>query len=256
MAASAADGRRRNLEARLVSLPLGPARPYVYAGVTEVYSRVRGGRTSYSQYAEDLLVMDFFAGAVPASHRPDPGFYVDIGAYHPRFISNTHALSRAGWHGLVVDVDQTKLDRFSTRKNCTPVCCVVSDHEGTIDFYKFRRMWSEIDTLDATQAEKYREEFGIEYDVVALPTKPLPTIFEENGVRHIDFLNVDIEGHDLAALKTLDFERWRPTLLCVEDHANSFVKPSDLDRFLDDREYLIYAHVGVSKLYADRRIFV
>lgn len=44
----------------LVSLPLGRARSVVYAGVTELYSRIRAGRTSYSQFAEDLLVIDFF----------------------------------------------------------------------------------------------------------------------------------------------------------------------------------------------------
>jgi FkbM family methyltransferase len=227
----------------------------VYAGITEIYGRVRGGRRSWSQYAEDLLVLDFFEKVLPEAQRPSPGFYVDIGAYHPRFISNTHALAQAGWHGLVVDVDQAKLDRFATRKHCTGVCCVVSDHEGTIEFYKFRRLWSEIDTLDHAQADKYREEFGIEYDVVTLPTKTLPAILDENHIGRIDFMNIDIEGFDLAAVKTLGLDQRRPTLLCVEDHAHSFVEPSELDRFMASHDYLVYAHVGVSKLYADKRAF-
>ena len=53
-------------------------------------------RQSYSQNGEDRALLDLF----PADFK---GLYVDLGANHPYFISNTHLLYTRGWHGLCVD---------------------------------------------------------------------------------------------------------------------------------------------------------
>jgi FkbM family methyltransferase len=39
---------------------------------------------------------------------------------------------------------------------------------------------------------------------------------EQNGVEKIDFLSMDIEGHEPAALAGFDIERFAPELVCIE----------------------------------------
>ena len=42
----------------------------------------------------------------------------------------------------------------------------------------------------------------------------------------IDFLNIDIEGADFEALKSLDFDIYRPKLICIEIDAKEILNSS------------------------------
>ena len=49
--------------------------------------------------------------------------------------------------------------------------------------------------------------------------------------KQIDFLDIDIEGADLEALKFLDFSRYSPKLICVEIlHEKMFTSSNDIDK--------------------------
>lgn len=50
----------------------------------------------YSQEGEDVILARMF-------EHQSPGFYVDIGAHHPRRFSNTRLLAEKGWTGINVD---------------------------------------------------------------------------------------------------------------------------------------------------------
>ena len=52
--------------------------------------------------------------------------------------------------------------------------------------------------------------------VVEVETSTLDTLLERQGVEKIDFLSMDIEGAELAALKGFDIKRFRPDLCCIE----------------------------------------
>ncbi len=60
-------------------------------------------KKSYSQFGEDLIINNFFKKL-----KYKTGFFVDIGAYHPSFISNTKILRNKGWNGAYVEADKTK----------------------------------------------------------------------------------------------------------------------------------------------------
>src|SRR5690606_12961206 len=63
------------------------------------------GHRTYSQYAEDIFITNFF-------RNEKRGRWLDIGAFHPRVSSNTHLLRKHGWSGINVDVDPTKTALF------------------------------------------------------------------------------------------------------------------------------------------------
>jgi hypothetical protein len=57
---------------------------------------------------------------------------------------------------------------------------------------------------------------------IMVPTRTLDSILEEAGApTPIDFLSIDVEGHEVEALSGFDFARWQPYLLLVEDHVGS-----------------------------------
>jgi hypothetical protein len=53
-------------------------------------------RSSWSQEGEDLILARIFGD------KPD-GFYVDVGAHHPKRFSNTYYFYRRGWRGINID---------------------------------------------------------------------------------------------------------------------------------------------------------
>ena len=58
---------------------------------------------SFSQKGEDLLSVAYFA-----KRGIKQGVYLDIGCFHPVWISNTHLLHKQGWLGHAVDIDDFK----------------------------------------------------------------------------------------------------------------------------------------------------
>jgi hypothetical protein len=48
---------------------------------------------SYSQEGEDMILQRMFG-------EKKHGFYVDVGAHHPRRFSNTYSFYRRGWSGI------------------------------------------------------------------------------------------------------------------------------------------------------------
>ena len=44
------------------------------------------------------------------------------------------------------------------------------------------------------------------------------------GIRHIDVLNIDVEGAELEILKTFDFQYFSPSVIAVEIHGNDIQK--------------------------------
>jgi hypothetical protein len=41
-------------------------------------------------------------------------------------------------------------------------------------------------------------------------------LLQKHQVDHVDFVNIDVEGRDHEVFFSIDFERWRPSVMCVE----------------------------------------
>ena len=84
---------------------------------------------------------------------------------------------------------------------------------------------------------------------------PFNALMDRHGVDHIDYLNVDVEGCDWEIIRSIDFDRFRPELLCVEVTALSNVENTALDELLTDQDYVYLQHLGIhSHIYASGRV--
>src|ERR1700690_3428270 len=92
----------------------------------DVYSQ-----KSYSQEGEDLL-LDRFVAHIPS------GFYVDVGAHHPKRVSNTYLLKCKGWHGLNIDANPGSMRLFKQiRPRDINVEAAVSSTPQELTYYSF-----------------------------------------------------------------------------------------------------------------------
>ena len=55
-----------------------------------------------------------------------------------------------------------------------------------------------------------------DFKIKKIKSKTLDDILKENSLFKIDFLNIDIEGHELEVLRSLDFRKFNINTICVE----------------------------------------
>jgi len=158
---------------------------------------------SWSQCGEDLALVTLLR----ATSRP--GVYVDVGAHHPDRFSVTRALYELGWTGVNVDADESVEDEFRRRRPKDKFIHGAVGTNSVYKFYKFRE--KAISTVNESWKEKYSDA-GLEVDKVeSVSGVSLRSIFESLG-SPVDLLNVDIEGADLDAIKSLELDLLSPNL--------------------------------------------
>ncbi len=169
------------------------------------------GLTSYSQEGEDMVLRRFVGDKLN-------GFYVDIGAHHPKRFSNTYYFYKLGWRGINVDADPLLIKEFdSTRPDDINIACGVGNSNEELTFYVFDE--PAINTFDSALAQERVAKHG--YRIVReekIAIKKLDLILNEflpTGQK-IDFMSVDVEGKDLEVLKSNNWLKYRPRFLLVE----------------------------------------
>lgn len=166
-------------------------------------------KLSYSQAGEDLVLNSLLL-------EKEKGFYVDIGAYHPVFLSNTHLFYKKGWTGIQVEPNRERAKLFKEkRKKTLTLELGVGPDNTEIDFYVFKE-----DTLCTFSKESADLHCKLGHTLLRtekVKVVPLKEIFDEYVKnKQIDFMSVDVEGYDLEVLKTNDWDMFRPTFIILE----------------------------------------
>ncbi len=195
-------------------------------------------KSHYSQFGEDLIIEKYFE-----EKEIYAGKYLDIGAFHPIWISNTYILSKKNWNGIVVDLDEEKLKLFKFFRKKDKIinkAVVASDFkENYIKYYKFNRFFSEINTVDKNFALAKSKETGFSFYEKKLEVVSINSLLDLLDNK-INFLNIDAEGIDEQLIFDLDFSKNKINLICLESHNSNF-KKTKVFKYLEDLNYhLIY----------------
>ena len=74
--------------------------------------------------------------------------------------------------------------------------------------------------------------------------------------KKIDFLNIDIEGHELEVLKTVDFSYFAIKVICVEiisTSENINKRENEIFKFLKKKGYKLKFKLGINYVFVKRR---
>lgn len=203
---------------------------------------------SWSQEGEDLVLKRIFEGQ-------SEGFYVDIGAHHPKRFSNTYLFYKMGWHGINIDAMPGSMLAFKRmRKRDINIEVGVGEKVSVMDYYMFNDP-----ALNGFSSElsKYREQTFSNYKVekiLKVPVVTLNSILKKHcSNRKIDFMSVDAEGFDLSVLRSNDWDQYRPKYLIVEiiDADLSNLHSTGIGEFLKEKGYVVYAKLVHSVIYYD-----
>ncbi len=164
----------------------------------------------YSVFAEEIIIRDFF------QDRKD-GFFVDVGAAWPVQGSNTYYLEKhLGWTGIGIDA----LSEFGPawkklRPDSKFLVFLVTDKSGGEGKF-FKSAGLGISSTDRKHASGQMFGVEVEPEEISVPKTTLNDLLDREGVTKVDLLSMDIEGHELQALRGFDLERFQPELLVIE----------------------------------------
>ncbi len=202
------------------------------------------GRLSFSQFGEDVIAGEFFS-------RGFKGYHVDVGAFHPMSLSNTYNFYRNGWRGLAIDANPDVAGLFARfRPQDVFVHSAVGRAKGLIEMALFAQGAF---NCSSDQIESVPEDVRQTMRLVQVPLNTLAAILAEQKVGEVDFLNVDCEGNDLNVLLSNDWSRWRPKVICVEDHAHDW-QQSETVRFLGSVGYTLKYRAVFSSIFINEQI--
>jgi FkbM family methyltransferase len=210
-------------------------------------------RLSYAQEGEDVLLDRLLA-------KQEKGFYVDVGAHHPKRFSNTHYFHMRGWRGINIEPNPTVHDLFrKMRSRDVNLQLGISDQPGELLYYEF-----DDPALNTFDEQLMRErESSTPYRVIAtrrIKVEPLAAVLAAHlpSGQSIDFLSVDVEGLDLNVLRSNDWERFRPRCV-VSEALNAGLAPAVLAgnpllAYMEAQQYSLTAKTCNSWFFLDVRM--
>lgn len=176
------------------------------------------------------LTRDFVLNAL---NRLGKVHYVHVGANDGRLDDPVFKIARANrWSGVLIEPNPLYFGRLDalhkTNARMTLVNCGVSERDGTMKLYHLSAeaeprypAWAPgCATLDRDRllAVLGPHSDTADADITGTPVRlrRLDAILAEHGVAATDLLVIDVEGHELSVLRSLDLTAIRPRLMVVE----------------------------------------
>jgi len=182
---------------------------------------------SYSQEGEDMILRRIFEGQ-------EHGFYVDVGAHHPRRFSNTNYFYRRGWHGINIEPNPDAIRAFqSDRPRDTNLAIGISNRAETLTYHLFNE--PALNTFDAALVKSRLANTPYRLvKTIDIPVDRLANVLKKHLpiAQKIDFFSIDVEGLDLAVLESNDWQMFRPKCVLAEALGNSLEETLRGDVFL------------------------
>lgn len=182
---------------------------------------------------EDLFILQIFKNL-------DNGLYVDAGSYHPLHLSNTYLLYKKGWRGINIDLSEYTIKLFEhLRPDDVNINSAVTNFDGQVKFY-YQKKISQLTSIKKDTALKRMQGRIKEKEINAFK---LDTIMNNSKYKNkkIDFLNIDIEGNDFEALSSINFDTYRPRIICIE---------IDEENILDSKIYKYLINLNYKKIWS------
>ncbi|MCS7018102.1 MAG: FkbM family methyltransferase [Cytophagales bacterium] len=181
-------------------------------------------------FSESEIIADFFFDFVKPAYKC---VMIDVGVH---FGESCSEYAAAGWQVLGFEPDPNNRAKIPSIKGLRLFPFAVSDKDHEIVNFYTSRVSSGISSLSAFHPSHL--------PATQVKTITLRTILQQEKIERVDFLKIDIEGHDLFALKGFPFEIYQPlVILCeFEDYKtvpNGYTYTT-LGNFLLEKGYVVY----------------
>lgn len=173
-----------------------------------------------------------------------PGKYLDLGANSPKDISNTWFLDKClGWEGVCVEASEVLANALAPVRSCVVVAKALSAVSGSAYFSSGGTTGGHLGMQGGVPAG------GVDAPRTTVQLTTLRDILTPLGSpwRHINFVSLDVEEHELDVLLAFPWEdtMFKFDFLTIENNRNFL----DVSEFLFDRGYALLQRLGPDEIF-------
>lgn len=199
---------------------------------------------SYGQFGEDAVLQSLLPERI--------GSYVDIGSGHPIVGSNTFALYRKGWSGILIDPVKSNIElsrNVRPRDESIHAAIGVSNSHPTdsIDFIEF-----ETYQYSTTNESRAQHVLSLGHPIksrYSVELHPLSKILSSRKLNEPVVLSIDVEGEEMSVLRSNDWHEFSPDFILIEDLEPPLGQSTEVSRFLEAKGYELHAICAVTCVY-------
>lgn len=167
--------------------------------------------TFYSQIKQDKILNDLFGNK-------RNGVFIDIGANDGITFSNSYFFeTELDWTGICVEPIPDTFEKLKQNRKCILENCAISDAEGLFDFIYIE---GKNEMLSGFNRKDYASKNEEKYKLIKVQTFRLDTILSKHNIFNADFCSIDVEGTELAVIKSVNWELFNIQYLCIEENGN------------------------------------
>ncbi|MFA6468387.1 MAG: FkbM family methyltransferase [Bacteroidota bacterium] len=201
--------------------------------------------TYYSQFGEDKILFEVF-------QKKTKGFCIEVGANNGVDDSTTLFFENLGWKCILVEPNPFLCQQIRMVRNALLYEYAASHQKDTKTLYIVEGAQrsdglSTISTNEEVHANIERHGFSTQS--VSVQTTTLDDILMHAHIdQQIDFISIDVEGHEREVLEGFSIDKWRPYIVLVED--NSELRNTNVVTYLKQYGYVRFKRTGVNDWYA------
>lgn len=180
-------------------------------------------------------------------------FFIDVGATNGLNGSNTSLFEfYLNWNGICIEPNTIQYEKLTKNRNCKTYNCCISNTDTIKEFLEVQGPVYALsglkETYDLNGTDRLFSEIQKMNDTIVkknIEVKKLSTIMNENNITHVDYLSIDVEGHELNVLEGIDFKNHFIDVISVEDNDPT----GKLINFLIDKNYYFVAKVCADLIF-------
>ena len=166
----------------------------------------------YSQSNQDYIVYENFF------KNKKNGFFCDIGGNHPLKINNTLYFEELGWEGVVFEPLPYMRELWAKHRKAKLFPFALSNNKGKVKFTVVKDITGWEDMLSFVTETK-NADYDYETEEISIQTEIFKDVIVKEGITHIDYLSLDVEGHEMNVLQGIDFDKVRINVLTIENNS-------------------------------------
>ena len=190
----------------------------------------------FSQFGQDGYIYDTFF-----KNKKD-GVFCDIGGNHPIDINNTYYFEQQGWQGYVFEPLPHMKKIWQNKRTAKFFPYAASSEQKQL---QFEIMTTGNGALSyVTDTLSHHIPTDADCKTITVQARPAKDIFKTHKITHIDYMSIDVEGHEIEVLKGLDFNTVRINVISIENNPSLHIWGDlDIRQILLDNGFVFYARI-------------
>lgn len=205
---------------------------------------------SYAQEGEDIIIHRAFKHL-----KITKPTYLDIGAHHPTRLSNTYLFYTRGFSGVCVEPNP-QLAKLFRKKRRRDIMLEVAIGTSTGNVTLHIVSDTSLSTVSDTQAIYFSgtSKHHITKNIT-VPQMTIMDVVHKYFTHPPSLISIDIEGLDFEVLKTINLNKYRPAVFCIEtltyDEHGGQRKLNEINEYMERYHYFQFADTFINTIFVD-----